>query len=196
MATKAVHYEIVGEDHDAYNFLHQAVSMWHEDLRQAKIALAWRTEIKPDPDGHMLLGQCMLVSDLQKEFVPYDFIIILNREAWEHPEFDDKKRMALLDHELCHATEKLDNDAEPIMDERGRRVWRTRKHDIEEFREIVRRHGMWKQDLELFAKALNEQQLVAGVSSVIKMRIDAGDPNFTAPADVQNPDETLDDVLG
>ena len=33
-------------------------------------------------------------------------------------------------------------------------MWRIRKHDLEEFREIVARHGTWKGDIEKFAEAL------------------------------------------
>jgi hypothetical protein len=33
-----------------------------------------------------------------------------------------------------------------------------RKHDIEEFSEIVRRHGTYKRDLENFARALNQSK--------------------------------------
>lgn len=37
--------------------------------------------------------------------------------------------------------------------ERGRLLWRLRRHDVEEFRDVVTRHGFYKADLALFAKA-------------------------------------------
>ncbi len=43
-------------------------------------------------------------------------------------------------------------------DERGRRVFRTRKHDIEEFRCIVERHGCYKTDLVAFAQAIVDKR--------------------------------------
>jgi hypothetical protein len=55
---------------------------------------------------------------------------------------------------------------EPKYDERGRNVWRVRKHDIEEFQAIVERHGCYKRDLENFAKSLlkkTETPLLAGL---------------------------------
>lgn len=93
-------------------------------------------------------------TDLQREFMPYDFIILLNQEVWNDKEFGPEKKAALIDHELCHAEVALDRDGEPKVDERLRRVWRTRKHDIEEFRAVVQRHGCYKYDLEKFAETL------------------------------------------
>lgn len=79
---------------------------------------------------------------------------VLNKEFWD--QFDDEKRLALMDHELCHAAAALDSEYAQKYDERGRRVWRVRKHDIEEFRDVVKRHGCYKSDLEEFAKALRD----------------------------------------
>ena len=60
-----------------------------------------------------------------------------------------------MDHELCHASVRCDkNSGEPMVDERNRLIYRIRKHDIEEFADIVERHGTYKRDLELFAQAL------------------------------------------
>jgi hypothetical protein len=55
-----------------------------------------------------------------------------------------------------HAQQACDKDGKPREDERGRPVWRVRKHDIEEFREVVERHGCYKSDLEAFVKAALE----------------------------------------
>jgi hypothetical protein len=60
----------------------------------------------------------------------------------------------VIDHELCHAQVSMDSNGEPKTDENGRTVYRTRKHDIEEFKEVVARHGLYKSDVESFAKAI------------------------------------------
>ncbi len=152
---KKINYELVANDHASYGLLCHLINKYHPELRQARFALAWRKNRKPDVDGHLVLGECVLVNDLQKELVPFDFVIILNREVWENPEFTDAQKSALLDHELCHAAPKLNTDTdEQELDERGRPVWRIRKHDIEEFRDVVARHGVYKSSLELFAEAL------------------------------------------
>ena len=51
-----------------------------------------------------------------------------------------EQRRHLMDHELCHAEFAYD-DGGLKLDERGRAVTRIRGHDVEEFRECVRRHG-------------------------------------------------------
>lgn len=126
----------------------------HEDLTRARIGLAWNQTWKPDNDGRATLGKCKLVGSLDREFMEFDFIIILLREWWEDADVTEDHQKALLDHELCHAMPVLDKNGEPKEDERGRKLWRMRKHDIEEFSQIVDRYGCYTQDLGAFATAM------------------------------------------
>lgn len=155
---KKVNYQIIEDrESEPYKLLNEALGKWHEDLyrRGARIALAWRTRQKPDLDGHLILGRCVKVGDLQKEFAAYDFIIVLNREVWDSPDFGTARKLALVDHELCHAAVSYNEETgEPKYDERDRPVFRIVKHDIEEFRAVVARHGCYKGDLEAFAETL------------------------------------------
>jgi hypothetical protein len=128
----------------------------HVELGAASIAIAWRLGLSADKDGHLILGKCMKASDLQRELVEYDFVILLNRDTWGS--FSEEQKCALMDHELCHAARVLDDEGNEKFDERGRPIWRIRKHDIEEFQEILQRHGCYKEDLERFAKALLDKQ--------------------------------------
>jgi Putative phage metallopeptidase len=172
MAEKKINFEIIEDtDSEPYQILAD-MRRYHSDVDEAAIALAWRTSLKPDKDGHLILGKCVKVSDLYREFAQYDFIILLNREVWEDGEFTEEKKRALIDHELCHAAGAEDDDG-PKYDERGRRVFRTRKHDIEEFRSIVERHGCYKRDLELFAEALTKKRSTPLLDLMSNATIDA-----------------------
>jgi hypothetical protein len=156
---KAISFSLIppmdnGHEPEAYKLLRDVRDKWHPDLEGAKIALAWRKRLKADKDGHLMLGKCMKASDLQRELVNWDFVILLNEEVFQDTAFTLEKRIALIDHELCHATRQLDRFYAPATDEYGRSVWRMRKHDIEEFRCIVERHGCYKKDLEAFAQVL------------------------------------------
>ena len=131
---------------------------FHLELQEASIAIAWRKRLTPDKDNRLVLGKCVKASDLQRELAEYDFIILLNQEVWEDSEFTGEKRMALMDHELCHAAASYDDDGVIKEDERGRPVWRTRRHDIEEFEEIIARHGCYKKDLERFAEIIAKKR--------------------------------------
>ncbi len=152
---KRVNYRLISEDNGAYELLERALE-WHGDLLQAKIALAWKLHTKEDKDGRIVLGRCVKVSPLNREFIPFDFVIVLNSDYWDR--FAENQRLALLDHELCHAAEALTLDGEQITDEAGRKAWRCRKHDIEEFRSVVERHGLYKLDLERFAEAIRRSK--------------------------------------
>lgn len=137
-----------------YRHLDHLVDKFHEDLREAKIALAYCTSWKADKDGHTTLGKCKRATDLDRELSPWDFVILLNETFWTAHAVTTEQRLALLDHELCHAAVRRDKDGDWKRDPKGRLLYRLRKHDLEEFRAIVERHGLWKHDLEKFAQAL------------------------------------------
>lgn len=183
---KKVLFELIKPDQvflsgQPYELLAEIRAEQHFDVAAAKIALAWKKGTKPDVDGRLMLGRCVKASDLQRELVDYDFVIVLNQEVWEDPAFDREKKLALLDHELCHAARAVDDDGEEKIDSKGRPVWRTRGHDIEEFIEIVNRRGCWKRDLEKFGEAIMAKKkapLLSGGGTHV-----AVDPGFLAAAD-------------
>lgn len=157
---KQVNYELINgkeeSGREVYGIIQQAVDQWHPHLEQAKILAAWNTGWKPDKDSKIVLGQCKKASDLSKELAEHDFIILLNKSYWI--EFSVAQRTALIDHELSHAAISKDDEGATKYDDRGRVVYRTRAHDVEDFNAVVRRHGLWKSDLENFAKAIQDSK--------------------------------------
>lgn len=160
---KAVPYRFIEleseEGKPIYARLQRIVAAHHEDIREARIALVWHLSWKPDVDGRVTLGMCRKVSDLDRElrgdYNAFDFIILLNKKWWTDPLTTHAQRDALLDHECCHAAVSFDQGGEPNVDERGRTVYRLRGHDVEEFAEIIKRHGTYTRNLELTAAALD-----------------------------------------
>ena len=159
MAKKTVNYKLIPRDEgpgpEMYALLSRLIEEHHEHLTNARIALAWSTAWKPDVDGRVTLGRCKRVGDPDREIMGLDFVILLSADFWQHSEVTDGQREALLDHELSHAAVAYDTDGEPQRDEQDRVVYRIRKHDVEEFSGVIRRHGVYKRDLEDFAAALN-----------------------------------------
>lgn len=152
--TKPVKIHLMaGADLDAVGpLLRQVVSQWHPDLAEARIALLWRYDVRPDRDGHLELGRAGKASDLSRELAPdYDLTITLNYDAWQ--ELTEAQRLALLDHECSHFALVLDEDGEPKRDQKQRLCYRLVKHDIGEFRSVVARHGCYLSDVEAFVKA-------------------------------------------
>lgn len=175
---KKILFEIVKREDvllsgNPYELLDEIRAENHFDTAEARIALAWKKGTKPDVDGHLILGKCVKASDLQRELVDYDFVIVLNKEVWEDPEFTRAQKLALIDHELCHAARAEDGDGHPMTDTKGRPVWRTRRHDIEEFRCIVERHGCYKRDLELFAREIVRKQNSPLLASLVPPGVDS-----------------------
>lgn len=81
------------------------------------------------------------------------FWIEIAEDLWE--ELSPNQRLALVDHELMHCVIEEDEEGTPYMD--------IRPHDIEEFADIVRRHGLWDEGLWNFGLAIMESVDVQGV---------------------------------
>jgi hypothetical protein len=180
---KKVTYELIPRDDligaPIYGLLESLIVEHHDELRHARVAIAWCTSWKADVDGRLTLGKCRKASDLDRELSAFDFVILLNRDFWQSTIVGSDQRIALLDHELCHARVALDEQGEPKEDERGRIVYRIRKHDIEEFTEIVERRGVYKRDLEVFARALRRGEqsyggVFVGFSTLQEQLVSAG----------------------
>ena len=142
-----------GQITEPYRIMDGLVSKCHGHLKEAKIAIAWRFGWSQDADGRLKLGQAKKGSDLDREMHKHDFVILLNHEAWNKGGLDQKQKVAVLDHELTHCEVTNDSNGEAKTDEQGRTVWRIRRHDIEEFKDVVSRNGLYTHTLEEFAKA-------------------------------------------
>lgn len=139
------------DPHKVYPLLDGLVAAHRPDLDEAKIAVAWRYGLKRNKDGQLVLGKCKKAGDLDKQFHDFDFVILLNSEAWKT--LSEIQQRALMHHELEHAAVSEDQNGNPKRDARGRLMYRVRKHDIEEFRSIVKVYGCYKSDIEEFVRA-------------------------------------------
>ena len=157
MSKKPVAYELIDPNVNSsvYDLLSVLIDQHHRRLTNAAIGLAWHRGLKPDVDGRITLGKVRKCSDLDRELAHFAFVIVLNRDFWLDTRTSNAQRRALLDHELCHCEVALDENQEPRRDARDRIVYRTRKHDIEEFSDIVRRHGIYRHEIESFAASLD-----------------------------------------
>lgn len=73
------------------------------------------------------------------------FVIEIAEDTWRI--LDQFQRVALVDHELCHCVIEHDEETgEPKLKLKG--------HDLEEFRSIVDRHGLWEPELVSMADSM------------------------------------------
>ena len=133
---------------EPYAILAQLQDKYHAHLAEARIAIVWRLEVTAGRDGKFVLGWAKKATDLDREFSEHDLLVILNRDAWD--DLSLAQREALIDHELSHFA-VIEKEGAPVRDERGRVCYRLRKHDLEEFRDVVARHGLYLQDVVEFA---------------------------------------------
>lgn len=158
---KKVSIELIDRDsdegRDIYLRAQALVDEHHDHLRAAHIALAWKLGWKPNPDGRLKLGECRRASELDVKLHGFDFVILLNRESWIE-DLSPEQQDALLDHELSHAVPQIDEDGDQKVDAEGRLLWRIRGHDLEEFHDVVARHGFYKGDVETFARVCAQRR--------------------------------------
>lgn len=81
-----------------------------------------------------------------------DFLMLIDSNIW--PMLTEPQQRALVDHELCHMSVQVKNGEEgwirlPENADKGDFAeWKysIRGHDLEEFNEILERHGFWRDD--------------------------------------------------
>lgn len=157
VTVKVLQRKHAGQVVGPYRIMESLIEKHHSHLKDAKIVIAWRFGWKADADGRTKLGQAKKGSDLDRELHDHDFVILLNHDRWNMANFTESQMEALLDHELCHCQVSKDANGEPKTDENGRVVYRMRGHDVEEFKEVFSRHGLWKGDLEFLADEIAEK---------------------------------------
>lgn len=103
---------------------------------------------------HKITGRNAYLARENADQEPF-FMITISRDVWDV--LPQEKRVALVDHELCHAwaeVKQAKDEAAADVDEEIEQDNPVRlsvkPHDLEEFSCIVRRHGLWREDVEDF----------------------------------------------
>lgn len=143
---------------DAEQIAQDLIGKHHTHLADIRVEFVFRDKASKS-NGKIVLGKARKVTGLNafvarrtedgedtggEEF----FVIELAHDEWRSMSLRQKR--ALVDHELMHCTITFDEDTNEIK-------LGMRAHDIEEFADIVARHGVWKDDLAEFAAATKEQ---------------------------------------
>jgi hypothetical protein len=111
---------------------------YYSKFRKAKIVILMRTG-KWDKYGTMGL----VSKKARKAGVDGDYILTFNADEWAG--LGHKGQKALVDHELRHmCRQKTKNGIK----------FKIYHHDVEEFIEIVKRHGMWRESLTRMKEAM------------------------------------------
>lgn len=149
-------YIIPSNAPNLYAMVTDVLTRWHGHLNSPHVLLFWQANWSTDKDGHTKLARISLSNDRLKELVEHDIIIDLNKELWNT--LGNDKQIAVMDHEFCHVDILESEDGVPKQDERGRTCYRMRRHDLEEFNIVVKRHGCYMQDVQAFAVSVLKAQ--------------------------------------
>lgn len=134
------------------------IPLHHQHLIGVRVEYLFRSKARKS-NGKVKAGQCMVKRGRDAFLAtpgaetsidaPDFFILEFGMDVWD--EFTDDGKVALVDHELCHArTEETD--------EGGVRLT-TRPHDVEEFGEVLRRHGLWEPQIGQMLAELGQGRL-------------------------------------
>ena len=128
-------------------------------LKVLRIAYMFRPEA-PCSDGKVTAGMCVRLDDRNYTLHQYDFVIEIANDIWI--EATTQFKHALMDHELGHIGVRMDEDGQPAMDEKSGRIKTfSRKHDVEEFEDVLTRHGDYHSGLRSFLKAFADRKEAA-----------------------------------
>ena len=86
------------------------------------------------------------------------FVITMSKDVWEL--LPHEKKVALVDHEISHAgasvkqaKDEADSDVDAEIEQDNPVKLSIKPHDLEEFSDVVRRHGLWREDIQEFVDA-------------------------------------------
>lgn len=140
------------------------IQKYHQHLIDYSIKIEYVFVDKtPKSNGREVWGKCKKVTSLNAYLASPDpnkegsgdpfFVIIISEPIWDLLSKD--KKIALVDHELCHAwaeeNQKEDDDESPPF------KVSIKPHDLEEFSCIVRRHGLWREDVKEFIDSASKK---------------------------------------
>jgi len=141
----AVEYSQVTQD--VLDIAQELIDKYHHHLLGANIGFVFR-EPAAKSGGKVVLGKASKITNKYRPYLKQELDFMIELAGVEWCELDSRRQVALVDHELCHLG--MDDDGNLTI----------RAHDVEEFTEIVMRHGLWYQSLEQMADAVKNPQLL------------------------------------
>ncbi len=112
-------------------------------------------------------GKCKKCTAFERHVTSMMFFLFISMDAWKA--MSAQQRVALVDHELCHIqrdhTEQINSETQQWerkwCNADDPDSWSIRKHDVEEFSDVIYRHGLWETGIEKIAAAVRkaDQQL-------------------------------------
>jgi len=126
---------------------------YHPELATAAIMYVFISEATKK-NGKEVLGKVQKLTGFNEWVLEHNFVVTIAMDKWN--ELTENQRSALVDHMLERCTGEEDEDT-------GEMKWKMRDPDVQEFPNILHRHGAWNEDLQGFvsmAQSINLDQIV------------------------------------
>ncbi|SLK16582.1 MULTISPECIES: putative metallopeptidase [unclassified Paenibacillus] len=102
--------------------------------------------------GKLIYAKTKILSMYERFEMGAEVLILVNKRMWEH--LTDQQKEALIFHELCHIEASVDKNGSPRNSPNdGRPVFRLCSHDLEEFKLVVEKYGLWRPDTQEFMES-------------------------------------------
>lgn len=140
---------------EAQEIARDLICDYHPHLLDANIVYLFTSQERKYR-GDVVLGTAQRLGSLPKFFSSgeaasledgYDFCILLSEDQWKF--LSVPQRHALIDHQLSHCGVRRTVNA---ITQEVTEHWTLLAHDVEEFRGVIERHGLWRLDLRKFAE--------------------------------------------
>jgi hypothetical protein len=134
----------------------QLIDRHHPHLQDAKDVIGYRFRCGQSDWA----GKAKKLTAFERFETGYMLMVFINKEAWTV--LSEPQQVALVDHELCHFSRKSERVYEKDTDEwvdkwlpkEDPSNWVMREHDVEEFSDVIKRHGLWETGIEKFASVV------------------------------------------
>ncbi|KQN97007.1 putative metallopeptidase [Paenibacillus sp. Leaf72] len=116
--------------------------------------------------GRVVYGKAKVLTAFERFETNAEILILINKKIW--PYLSEHQKEALIFHELCHIDPQIDKDGNSKLSTvDGRPVFKFKGHDLEEFRYVVEKYGLWMPDTQDFiTSAKKGEQLSLGIKEV------------------------------
>lgn len=122
-------------------------------------------------NGIPILGKVRKLSGILEYFIEADFLVEVPIDQFNP--LTENARVALVDHLLERMTGVEDEENS------GKYTWKTREPEVQEFSSILRRHGVWNEQLKGFVQVAHSIEIEDLVQEVV-------DTEATEDVTVQN----------
>lgn len=148
------------EAEEVRDIAEEIIDQHHPHLQDAKALIGYYFR-----DGNSdWAGKAKKCTAFERHVTGYMLFVFINKDAWKA--LGPDQRLALVDHELCHFSRHSERVYEPetetwkdkYSEAKDPDSWYIREHDVEEFSDVIKRHGLWETGIEKFAAAVREAE--------------------------------------